>query len=390
MNQSENPGRPLRIVLLAHGLRAAGGLSVGRNVIDALSTVAPEHAYLITFPPGMGYEALVAKIPNCQPVGYHYRGDLNHWRFDTAILPKIVRHFRPDIVFGLGNRGLLDPPCPQAILIHDPHNFYPARHFGPMGLRGRAKAAYNARHLGKCLRRTDLVFCQQEVALKRVKETFNYTGRLAIFPNAVSRFSNEQADDNLPAALAPLAGKTKLFCLTRFYAHKSPQSLVSVFQRFPRELQDVAIITTVAGDQSPQAPAFLRLIGKAGWEKRIVNVGPLPQEALAGYYRHCQALILPTLLESFSGTYLEAMQFGCPILTSDLDFARVICGDAALYFDPWNPASIKDAIIRLKDEPAVGPALVEKGRARMKQFFRSWPEIVRDAMATLVTLAAKE
>jgi glycosyltransferase involved in cell wall biosynthesis len=375
--------------VLAHGLRVAGGLSVGRNIIAALGAVAPEHAYLVTFPSGVGYEAQVAKIPNCQSVDYQYQGKIQRWRFDRVFLPKIVRDFKPDIVFGLGNRGLLDPPCPQAILVQDPHNFYPARHLGRIDLLERVRTAYNARHLGQCLRRTELVFCQQEVALKRLKETFNYTGRLAVFPNAVSALFAEKLNYSQPAALAPLAGKTKLFCLTKFYSHKNLESLVSVFRRFPRELKDVVVITTVAADQSPTAPRYLRMVHEAGLEDKLVNVGPLPQEALPGYYRHCQAFILPTLLESFSGTYLEAMQLGCPILTSDLDFARVICGDAALYFDPWNPASIKDAILRLKDDPTVGRALVEKGHARMKQFFRSWPDIVRDAMATLVTLAAK-
>ena len=31
---------------------------------------------------------------------------------------------------------------------------------------------------------------------------------------------------------------------------------------------------------------------------------------------------MPTLLESFSGTYVESMYFEKPILTSDLDFAK--------------------------------------------------------------------
>ena len=51
-------------------------------------------------------------------------------------------------------------------------------------------------------------------------------------------------------------------------------------------------------------------------------------------------MILPTLLESFSATYIEAMFHGKTILTSDLDFARDVCGEAAFYFDPLNPQSI--------------------------------------------------
>ncbi len=44
------------------------------------------------------------------------------------------------------------------------------------------------------------------------------------------------------------------------------------------------------------------------------------QKELAGYFCNSNALLLPALLESFSATYLEAMYFGLPILTSNLDF----------------------------------------------------------------------
>ncbi len=82
---------------------------------------------------------------------------------------------------------------------------------------------------------------------------------------------------------------------------------------------------------------------------------------MAEYYLACNALLLPTLLESFSGTYLEAMHFGRPILTSNLDFARDVCDDAALYFDPWDPVAIKDAILKLKDDASLQTELVCRG-----------------------------
>jgi glycosyltransferase involved in cell wall biosynthesis len=89
------------------------------------------------------------------------------------------------------------------------------------------------------------------------------------------------------------------------------------------------------------------------------------------------------LLESFSGTYLEAMHFERPILTSDLDFAHDICGDAAEFFDPWQPASIKDAIVRLREDEASRKDLVAQGQVRLRQTFHSWGEVVSKALADL-------
>jgi glycosyltransferase involved in cell wall biosynthesis len=60
-------------------------------------------------------------------------------------------------------------------------------------------------------------------------------------------------------------------------------------------------------------------------------------------------LFLPTLLESFGNIYLEAMSLGVPILTSDRDFARWVCGESALFFDPLSAYSIVESIKNLSD-----------------------------------------
>lgn len=120
------------------------------------------------------------------------------------------------------------------------------------------------------------------------------------------------------------------------------------------------------------------MIKSRGLEDSIINVGPLSQQDLGAFYKHCDALVMPTRLESFSGTYLEAMHFGMPILTSDLDFAHEVCGDAALYFNPWNAESIRDAILTLKSRPELKQDLVAKGQARLRAGFKTtWDGVAR-------------
>jgi len=61
-------------------------------------------------------------------------------------------------------------------------------------------------------------------------------------------------------------------------------------------------------------------------------------------YAQSDALLMPTLLESFSGTYVEAMFHKIVILTSKLDFAEDVCGESAFYFDPTSPEDILASI----------------------------------------------
>jgi glycosyltransferase involved in cell wall biosynthesis len=271
----------------------------------------------------------------------------------------------------------------------DAHYFYPRRHFGPMPVRMHAAVWYNGRNLRRLLQHTQLLMSQTVDAERRLAQTYDFGGRTAIIPNAVSALPVDTAGEpTLPGPLAPHTNRTKLLCLTQYYGHKNLEGIVTVFERFRDELDDVVVILNIGDLSNPYARKFLASIDRAGLGDRIVNVGFIPQASLADYYRSCEALLMPTFLESFSGTYVEAMRYELPILTSDLDFAHAVCGDAALYFDPWDPRAIKDAILRFGAEPQLGTELAAWGRARLTTLFRSWDDNARDLITELTKLVA--
>jgi glycosyltransferase involved in cell wall biosynthesis len=384
------PPTRLRICVLAHGLRAAGGLSVGTNMVAALGRQAPQHTYLITVPPGPEYEEVCRQIPRCQTVACGHTGGLiRRLLYDTTTLRRLVEGFRPDVILALGNFGLLKPPCPQAVLLHQSYLVYPSKHYGrapglERRLRWRATKSYFARQLQS----TQLVLCQTQVMERRLRAAYRYRGRTAICPNALSNWlADGPIGPEAPGPLRPHADRMKLLCLTRYYGHKNLETIVETFRTFATELEGVVVVLTVAPHQEAGARKLLRSIERLGLSNVILNVGPLPQSQLASYYRHCQALLLPTFLESFSGTYLEAMHFGVPILTSDLDFAHAVCGDAALYFDPWDAGAIKDAVLRLKNDPELARDLAARGRARHHTMAKCWDELARNVATLLAELA---
>jgi len=99
-------------------------------------------------------------------------------------------------------------------------------------------------------------------------------------------------------------------------------------------------------------------------------------------YASVDGMILPTLLESFSGTYVEAMHYGVPVFTSDRDFARDVCGDAAYYFDPLNPKGILDTVTGAFAEPAELERRVALGRETVAAM-PDWFEVARAYVALL-------
>jgi len=100
----------------------------------------------------------------------------------------------------------------------------------------------------------------------------------------------------------------------------------------------------------------------------IINLGPVKIADCPSLYNKADALFLPTLLECFSASYPEAMKMEIPVLTSDLPFAKSICGDAALYFDPLSPIDIADKIQNIIQSPDLRRELVEKGNKQLLKF----------------------
>lgn len=103
-------------------------------------------------------------------------------------------------------------------------------------------------------------------------------------------------------------------------------------------------------------------------EQHLLFIGKVPVSDCPYLYTQADAMFLPTLLETFSATYPEAMKMEKPILTSNLRFATSLCGDAAVYFNPLSAESIGETIFGIAQSPEKQRLLVEKGKKRLSEF----------------------
>ena len=99
-----------------------------------------------------------------------------------------------------------------------------------------------------------------------------------------------------------------------------------------------------------------------GVAEYIYNFGPVPHEGCAEIYRECDAVILPSSLESFSNTIAEAWAMQKPLVISDLDWARSCCGEGAVYIRYRDSDDIARKLIMLKESPEYAKAIIEAGR----------------------------
>ena len=89
---------------------------------------------------------------------------------------------------------------------------------------------------------------------------------------------------------------------------------------------------------------------------------------LIKYLRNATALLYPSLYEGFGLPILEAMQNGCPVITTQLSSLPEVAGQAGIYIDPNSPEDIALAMKRMLLQPDERKNYIENGFRQAQKF----------------------
>ena len=120
----------------------------------------------------------------------------------------------------------------------------------------------------------------------------------------------------------------RLFYPATEYPHKNHKIFEGLLSRDLDSLIE-RLVLTVPAERFSDAPKWLSCAGQ------------LSHAECLSEYQQADALVFPSVLESYGLPLVEAMVMGMPIIAADLPYARLLCGDEGIYF---NPASSEDLI----------------------------------------------
>jgi len=376
------------ILLNAAALHFGGGHTLALRFLELLPRVDPVTRYVALVCEGCGFEAL--KADNLSPILVPWRrfSRMRQFLFYNLTVPALARRLKASAVFSMGNFASFALPCPQAVIFHNPHFIYPETALSLLHSPPQRILYQWQRGLLRAGLRRSIVAAQTHSARRRLIDQFALEPRnVHVIPNALAHASQKMAlDAHLLSRLAANPRPMKLLCLARYYPHKNLDLLLSVAHLLDRMAPGVfCILTTFSPADHPRAESLAEAIAACPGASSppIVNLGPVPAAQTVALFRHCWACLFPTLLESFSGTYLEAMAAGRPILTSDRDFAREVCGEAALYFDPTNAQDVANAVLRLYRDPGLWDRLSTAALQRRRSYVRTWEDVTHDIVRLL-------
>ncbi len=127
----------------------------------------------------------------------------------------------------------------------------------------------------------------------------------------------------------------------------------------------------------------LVMVGDRGWQS-------ISSEQYIGYrneaekwylLEHAQALVYPSLYEGFGFPPLEAFQVGVPVIASFTGALTEICGDAALYINPYSSSDLAAAITTLTQDAQLREHYIAAGKQRVQQF--NWQDTAKRTLQVL-------
>lgn len=110
-------------------------------------------------------------------------------------------------------------------------------------------------------------------------------------------------------------------------------------------------------------------------DPRLVSTGYVTDGQLRALYEHAACFVFPSFYEGFGLPPLEAMCCGCPVVASERASMPEVCGEAALYCDPADPATLAKQLRRVLDSTALQAELRAAGHVRAATF--SWDQAAR-------------
>ncbi|MCW5557171.1 MAG: glycosyltransferase family 4 protein, partial [Verrucomicrobiae bacterium] len=196
------------------------------------------------------------------------------------------------------------------------------------------------------LKRSRKVLTVSEFSKKEVGQHFGLPPeKLVIVHNAVdARF--------MPDPAARAAEKAPYFlAVSSPSKHKNFERMVEAFTRYLPE-SDTRLVIIGAQNQSFSALNF------AQKTDRIVFTGRVDDDKLVSLYQRAKAFVFPSIYEGFGIPPLEAQQCGCPVIASNAASMPEVLRDSVVYFDPYDIASIQDAIRKIDSDAALRQTLI--------------------------------
>ncbi|MFA6152032.1 MAG: glycosyltransferase [Chitinophagaceae bacterium] len=354
----------MKFIINTTNLQSGGALQVALSLLEDWNIVQFENEFHVFLSPQLNI-LLTRDNFGTNFTFYTFKKNPTNSIFDALSFYKKLRRLEkqitPDAVFTVFGPALWQSKAPH--LVGFANGFYLFDHSDYIRKKILTnlirKIKYYIRHyflFSQLKKEGDHYWVETDNARERLAATIDKpTNNISVIGNTYgSSFKNK----------AEHKGNTNntfnLLYVSAYYEHKNFEIIPKVITILKEKNIACTFILTLPDDK------YSALFGELSNSEYLKNVGPTNPQEIIGIYQNADAIFMPSMLETFSANYPEAMKMELPIICSDYDFSRNICGDAALFFDAQNPIEIAHKIIEFIENTELQKQLIEAGKRRLQ------------------------
>ncbi len=365
---------------------AASGLTYVRNVVPHLSGQQGIQATVALSPQlrnELGNPSNISFVEVEIPAGAAGR-----FCWEQSLLSRTIRKSGADVLISAGNFAVFRSPVPQILLsgnsLYTSPDFYDdlcARRAYRIWLDTRARGFFARRSVrwADCTVAPSRSFADTLRVWSGGKVVSIYHG---FDPDIFFRDQN-QLSSEINDRIDSRKDALRLIFVSHYNYYRNFETLLRALPYIKEHLRgrNVKLFLTCKLSSEENTGAYrtataAALVQDLGVSNEVVELGAIPYGQLQHVLRACDIYVTPAYTETFAHPLVEAMASGLPIVASDLQVHREICGPAALYFPCFSPAELAKQVAAIANTEKLSREMTTSGHSRSLDF--SWARHVHE------------
>ncbi|MGI6278859.1 MAG: glycosyltransferase family 4 protein [Patescibacteria group bacterium] len=207
--------------------------------------------------------------------------------------------------------------------------------------------------------------------INQEKITVTYEGVDNKFSILNFKFSNKEKEKIIKKYQIE---KPYLLYVGSVYPHKNIDRLIEAVKIARKKLTKTSLV--IVCSRSVFWQRLKKKIHSIGANDFVTLTGFVPDQELALLYKEAESFVFPSLMEGFGLPPLEAMASSCPVISSQAACLPEIYGNAALFFDPFDPEDMAEKIIKMIGNKKLQKQYRVRGRKKVKEY--SWQKMAQE------------
>lgn len=316
-------------------------------------------------------------------VGFFGRNLVTRFFYEQVVLPVRLWLWEADLLFVSGGVPPLLTHCRKVLMVHNPNPYDDNDFEGFPFLRVKF-------WLHRWLTRLSVgslerIIAVSEWARDRLREELDVPAeKFRVVHHGIdhSLFTLEggaRPEADLPDPYA--SERPLVLAVSTLNPHKNFEVLLEAVSLLRADDYSLDLVIVGRTAVTSYRDKLNRMVRDLGLEANVTFHGQVEHERLPGYYSRADAFVLPSKVESFGLTLLEAMASSTPVVASKRSSIPEVTDDAASLFDPRDPEDLADKVRRIISTDTLNQEMIDRGQRRASRF--DWERSIEQTLELL-------